>query len=121
MLAGSSGLGGFNPDVPNFMGIGNLGQESAVQVIMPIAGTFSHLNVSMSFAPGAGRAWVFTLNSNGLPTPLSCTISGSGLACGDSTDTASFAAGDRVDVVGNATVPSITFQGASATWTVETN
>jgi hypothetical protein len=58
MLAGSSGSSALNanPGVVNFMGIGQtvtntgIGHESAVQVFMPISGTFSHFNVAISAA-----------------------------------------------------------------------
>ena len=98
MLAGSSGNAVLNPSTrtANFMGVGRLvgpGAEDEVQLKMPISGVFSDFNVTVGAPPANGDVWKFTVDDNGGPTPLSCTISLAESPCSDAVDTSAFSIG----------------------------
>ena len=94
--------------------------ERLVQNIMPTAGTVKNLSVFVETAPGAGNSWVFTLR-RGTPggatsnTAVTCTISGTSQTCSDTTDTATYAAGDLVSVA--ITVGAGNPTGSGGQWT----
>lgn len=62
------------------------------------AGTFSDLACVITFAPGLGKGWIFTLFVNGSPTLLECSVSNttSDRSCGNPINQVPVLTGDRV-------------------------
>jgi hypothetical protein len=78
------------------------GDSVETNVTMPVKGpgTISNLRVDVNGAPGAGKSWTFTVRKNATTdTAVTCTITGgTATACSDSSNTASFSAGDTIDL-----------------------
>ena len=66
--------------------------EAGVQVLCPIGGTFKNLFVLTS-APAAGQTVIATLRVNSADTAITCTVTGTGTTCSDTTHTATCTAG----------------------------
>lgn len=66
--------------------------EANVQVLCPYTGTFRNLFVK-STAPAAAQTLISTLRVNGSDTSLTCTVTGAGTSCSDTTHTAACTAG----------------------------
>lgn len=69
--------------------------EEDHEQIVPTAGTFFNLNISLSTAPGAGTSRTFTLRNNAGDTSITCTISETDSTC-RSAATAAVAVGDEI-------------------------
>ena len=67
---------------------------------MPVGGTLSNFNVLLDGAPGNANSYTFTLRRNATTdTSVTCSISGSSaVSCSDSTNSATFNAGDRISI-----------------------
>lgn len=68
------------------------GSETNVESICPLGGTFKNLYVQ-STAPASGQTFTNTWRVNGSGTSLTCTITGPGTTCNDTTHTATCTAG----------------------------
>ena len=65
---------------------------------MPLGSTCSNIYAEVATAPGAGNSWAVSLNVNGTAsTAVTCTISGTGLTCSDTTGSESIAANDTLN------------------------
>jgi hypothetical protein len=73
------------------------GKESNVELPVPVGGTLSELHVLGTAAPGAGASWTPTVDRNGTPTTLTCSIAGPARSCTDSSRVA-LAFGDKLDL-----------------------
>jgi hypothetical protein len=67
--------------------------------ICPAAGTLQYMYAISGHAPGAGNSVTATIYKNGSATALTLTISGSGKAANDTSDSVSVAAGDELKLV----------------------
>lgn len=67
---------------------------------IPLGGaiTLSHFYMQLDVAPGSGASYTFTVMKNGSATSLQVVISDLGTSATDTTNSASFAAGDTVSV-----------------------
>ena len=63
-----------------------------------VPGTIKNMYANASGAPGAGESFAYTLFKNGVAQTLTCTISDTGTAANDTTNTVAVASGDRVAV-----------------------
>jgi hypothetical protein len=86
-------------------------------------GTFSNFHVTLSAAAGAGKTWTVTYRVNHLGTigssAVTCTIANPATTCADTTHSATWVAGDSVDVsvvksgtAGNANATLVSFYGS---------
>ncbi len=85
--------------------------EITVQQALATAGTLSRLFVRLDAAPGtagSGRSFTVTVRRNGAATTVTCAILDTATGCADTTNTATFAAGDliAVHVAPSATAPT---------------
>lgn len=77
----------------------NLGTEATVQTPVSAPITLKNFYVSVGAAAGGGFSYTFTVRKNGADTAITCAISGaSATICNDTTHTASYVAGDLIDV-----------------------
>lgn len=60
------------------------------------AGTFAGMTITQSGASGPGNTFTYTLRKNGANTAVTCAITGT--TCSDTMNTATYAAGDTMDV-----------------------
>lgn len=67
-------------------------------VPMSPTGTFDSLYASVNTAPGVGNSWIFTFQTNGSASSITCTISGTSNTCNDVTHSSSTIRGDTVNV-----------------------
>lgn len=65
---------------------------------MSLAGTFDLLYAEVAAAPGAGKSWAITFNTNGTGSALTCTISDTNTKCNDVTHSSATIRGDQVVV-----------------------
>lgn len=65
---------------------------------LPVAMTVSQLRVVGSVAPGSGQSFVFTVRKNGSDTAQTATIADTDTAAADTSNSVSFAAGDRISI-----------------------
>lgn len=77
--------------------------EANQSSILPTNGSIDKLYVESSNAPGAGRSLVYTVRKNGAATGITCTMTGTGSGagitrCNDTTNAASFSAGDTMSL-----------------------
>ena len=72
--------------------------EAEVKMPMPFAGTFSRLYVAASTAPTGAETFIATMRKNGADTTITCTITGAAVSANDTTHSATFAAGDLIDL-----------------------
>ncbi len=76
--------------------------ESDVEQMMPVAGTLSNLYVRLDGAAGAagsGRSYTFTVRKNGTTdTAVTCTVLETATLCSDTTNSATFSAGDLISI-----------------------
>jgi len=91
------GLGGDANPAPTATGGGD--------AVLPEAGTLSNFQVS-AVPDGTSGTLQLTIEKNDVGTVVTCTITATGPAltaqmCSDTTDTVSFAAGDRITVLVN--------------------
>jgi len=63
---------------------------------MSLAGTFDLLYAEVAAAPGAGKSWAITFNTNGTDSSVTCAISGTSRTCNDVTHSSATIRGDRV-------------------------
>jgi hypothetical protein len=73
------------------------GTEQSVEALCPIGGTFKNLFVQ-STAPASGQTLTATWRVNNANTALTCTITGTGTTCNDTTHTATCTAGQSYDL-----------------------
>lgn len=62
------------------------------------AGTFDNLYVDITAAPGIGRTRTFTVQKNSSPTSVTCSITGTGTTCSDTSNSFTVAAGDDISL-----------------------
>jgi hypothetical protein len=74
--------------------------ESAVQTTVSAAqaGTYQFMTITQGAVNGNATTRTYTLRKNGGSTAITCTIPASQATCTDTTHTATFAAGDTIDV-----------------------
>ena len=72
--------------------------EAQSQLAMPANGTVQELHATLAAAPGASNSVTFTIRKNGISTPVTCTISGTGTSCADSVNAVGFTTGDLISV-----------------------
>lgn len=82
---------------------GGSSTEANNNTITSLAGTIKNLYCAVSTAPGSAKSFAFTYRKNGASQTLTCTISGSGTTCNDTTHTFTVAAGDLVSIQSNPT------------------
>jgi len=71
--------------------------ETEVETLSPAASvTAQNLAVRTTVAPGTGSSMTITLRVNGADTSLSCTVSGTGTTCSNTSATVTVAAGSRL-------------------------
>ena len=82
--------------------------EALVQSLCPIAGTFKNLFIQ-STAPASGQTLTATWRVNNADTALTCTVTGTGTTCNDTTHTAACTAGQTysLKLVTSATTGSL--------------
>ncbi|HST26218.1 MAG TPA: hypothetical protein VLJ76_09510 [Gaiellaceae bacterium] len=78
LLVGSSG-GNLVPNSFLTYGSQTVSEANADQILAQ--GTLHDLHVVISAAPGLGASRTFTVRLNGVPTALSCTLTGASTAC----------------------------------------
>lgn len=66
--------------------------------VFPTGGTLSNLYVLLSTAPTAGKSYAFLLQKNGADSTITCTVSDTGTACSDLSNSVAFVAGDTVSM-----------------------
>lgn len=66
-------------------------------VVFPTAGTLDKFYVLGSSGPGAGTSWAFTVRQNNATTSITCSIANTNVACNDTADSITVAAGDTID------------------------
>lgn len=101
-----SSIGGNNFTSGNFMGWGLWGQpsqatENVAASNWPTGGTISNFFVNTQTAPGTGsESHVFTVQQNGSPTAITCTIASSATltSCSDTTHSITVATNDNISV-----------------------
>jgi hypothetical protein len=82
------------------------GTATAVQAASPLAFTAQGIYASLApNGPGNGGSYTVSLEINGTPSAVSCTIIDPSTSCQDTTHTASVGVGDQIDLV---VVPSTT-------------
>ena len=85
------------------LGAGQLTLEGDVTSVMPLVATLSNLKcVSVNTTatptgPGTGSTYIISVDQNGVAGALTCTISGTGTSCTDTTHTMTAAVGDQFD------------------------
>lgn len=72
--------------------------EALSTIHVAAATVFSKLSVKLASAPGAGTSYTYTLFKNGSATAVTCTISNTNTSAQDTTNSASFAAGDTISI-----------------------
>jgi collagen triple helix repeat protein len=72
--------------------------EANVEVKLVGGGTFSSFRANVNGAPGNGKTWTLTLRKNEVDTAISCQITGTATTCADTAHSATFSAGDTIDV-----------------------
>jgi hypothetical protein len=84
--------------------------ETNVQALCPIGGTFKNLFI-LSTAPASGQTLIATLRVNTTDTAVTCTVTGTGTTCSDTTHTAACTAGQPyvMKMVTSATSGSLAF------------
>jgi hypothetical protein len=84
--------------------------ENTVQVLCPFGGTFKNLTI-LSAPPASGQTLTVTFRVNNADTALTCTVTGPGTTCTDTTHTATCTAGQTwsTKFVTSATTGSLTF------------
>jgi hypothetical protein len=103
-FAGSSGgqpvTGESMPgSVTLYVGVGGFSDlVEAPAVPVPVSGTLSNLYVNIRIEAGTGNSWTFTVLKNKGATPLTCTMTNPAVTCSDTTHTASFNAGDTLEL-----------------------
>ena len=73
--------------------------DPTVETLMPVAGTIKNLYASTISAPGVGASRSYTVQLNGTNQALTCTITGTELACSDTNSADGFAVVEGDDVV----------------------
>ena len=68
------------------------------RVLLPVVSTLGGLYIALSAAPGASKSHIFTLMKNGVATSVVATVSDSNTEASDTSNTASFSAGDQLSV-----------------------
>lgn len=71
--------------------------DVASRNLAPIGGLIDGLFVVASTAPGGSASYTITLQKNGVPTNVACTITGAATSC-SSTNSFSIAAGDKYSI-----------------------
>jgi hypothetical protein len=74
--------------------------EADAQVVMPVGGTLSKLNVIINNTPAGGDSWTFTVHIEGAPgaTPVDCSIASGAFSCSDNTDSVTVTAGQKLSI-----------------------
>ena len=103
VIGGGAGSAGFFPAgdpvwyAPMFDGDVSQPFTTAQDQVLPIGGTLSNFHVRLHRTT-AGDFWSFTVLKNSVDTSVSCTGLGSTASCSDTTNSISFAAGDRIAI-----------------------
>ncbi len=84
------------------------GNEASVEAICPVSGTFKNLFI-LSSAAASGQTLTATWRVNNTSTALTCTVTGTGITCNDTTHSATCTAGQSyaLQVVTSATSGTI--------------
>jgi Collagen triple helix repeat (20 copies) len=89
-------------DTDGFVGLGEAPYVSATAVVarttLPAGGTLRTFTASLGEAAGATGSVTFTVFKNETATGVTCSIPVGFLACVDTADTVTFAAGDRIEI-----------------------
>ena len=93
---GTTGSGA--TDYVGMFGANCAANEAQSQLAMPANGTVQELHATLAAAPGASNSVTFTIRKNGISTPVTCTISGTGTSCADSVNAVGFTTGDLISV-----------------------
>ena len=70
--------------------------EFDVETVSPLAGTVKNLYVGVNTAPGGSSSYAFTVRKNSANQSVTCTISGAGTTCNDTTNSFTVAVGDPI-------------------------
>jgi len=73
--------------------------EAEEELLLPVAGTVRSLYVELTTAPNTGNSRTYTLRKNQTNTSLTCTVSGTGTTCNDTSNTVSVAVGDVINIL----------------------
>lgn len=93
-LSGASGVNTIS-NTTGYTGVAATnGTEAAVQFAVPFAGVVDKLYVVASAAPSAGKSVAYTVRKNAVSTSVTCTMADTAVTASDTTNTATFAAGD---------------------------
>jgi hypothetical protein len=88
--------------------------EAAVNVVFPVAGILTNLDVRLDGTPGASRSYAFNVRIGGVDAGNpACTITGSSTSCADAVTSVAIPAGSLVSI---RVVPSGTPTGRTMRW-----
>lgn len=88
--------------------------ENQIEALCPKSGTFKNLFVQTANAPAAGQTVTLTMRVNHADTSLTCTITGTGTTCNDTTHTAACTAGQTFSLKSVTSATTGTINGVSA-------
>jgi hypothetical protein len=87
---------------------------------MTTGGTLSQLRVRLSAAAGAaGSSYTFNVRKTGVNTGVTCTISAAATSCSDTTNSASFSAGDLITIAAVPSSPTQPTDNLDVRWTAK--
>ena len=66
------------------------------RIPMSLAGTFDLLYAEVAAAPGVGKSWTITMQTNGSDSTITCSISGTNTKCNDVTHSSATIRGDQI-------------------------
>lgn len=78
--------------------VATTGTTTSVASTMPRAGTVDKLFVLLTAAEGAAATLAITVNKNGTPQAVTCTVGNSTTTCNDTAHSFNFAAGDSLNI-----------------------
>src|SRR5262249_33245364 len=92
--------------------------EATVQVALQADGSITNFQAFVRSPPGTGKSWTFTVNANGVPTTVTCTIADTDNSCADTSDTATFTSAASIAV---RTAPAHTPAATQIGWTANSS
>jgi hypothetical protein len=90
--------------------------EDNVSGLVAANGIIRNFSVKLTTAPGSGKSWTFKVRKNGADTGISITISDAATTGSDTSNTLSYAPGDRLSI---SATPSGTPTATDLRWTAE--